>query len=72
MQFLLDDDKLAQGWRGEHESWDKELGYELFRKQMLKSNKSQLTEEMVARYFLFGKVFDACCQWQTQMEEVCP
>ena len=71
MQFLLEDDKLAQGWRGEHESWDKEFGYELFRKQMLKLNKDQLTEDVVARYFLFEKVFDACCQLQTQMEEVC-
>ena len=59
MKFFLKDDKLAQGWRGVHESWDKELAYELFRKQALTKTGDLLDNGIIERYFLFPEVFQA-------------
>lgn len=59
MRFMLNDDKVAQGWRGNHKSWDVEHAYELFRKQTLKINKELLTTVIIEKNFLFEAVYDA-------------
>ena len=59
MKFFIKDDKLAQGWRGVHESWDKELAYELFRKQALTKTGDFLDKSAIERHFLFLEVFQA-------------
>lgn len=60
MKFLIKDDKLAQGWRGVHESWDREQAYELFRKQALINTGDTLAESAIERYWLFPEVFQSC------------
>lgn len=59
MRFLLKDDKVAQGWRCKHESWDIEHSYELFRKQACKIEKELLTPIMIENNFLFKEVLEA-------------
>jgi hypothetical protein len=58
MRFLLEDDKMAQGWRGVHGPWDEEHAYELFRKQALRVDKSLLSTETIEKNFLFESVYD--------------
>lgn len=59
LNFLIKDDKIAQGWRGEHESWDIEYAYELFRKQVLKNDKESLATAVIEKDFLFEAVYKA-------------
>lgn len=58
IQFLIEDDKTAAGWRIPHESWDKEIGYELFRKLATKCEKGLLSTEIIKKYFLFEIVYN--------------
>ena len=60
MKFFIKDDKLAKGWRGVHESWDREQAYELFRKQALTKTGNFLDKSVVEKYFLFPEVFQSC------------
>jgi hypothetical protein len=60
MRFFLSDDRMAKGWRGDHESWDREHSHELFRKQCMRIPKELLSRDVIERYFLFEEVCDAC------------
>ena len=60
MNFLIEDDKRAQGWRGDHESWDKELTHEIFRKQVLKTDENLITPAMAEQNYLFPEVLQGC------------
>jgi hypothetical protein len=60
MKFFIKDDKLARGWRGVHQSWDREQAHELFRKQALTKTGDFLDRKTVERYFLFPEVFHSC------------
>lgn len=57
MKFLKEDDQIAIGWRGIHESWDVEHGHELFRKQAIKLGQELLSIEKIENYFLFPSVY---------------
>lgn len=61
MEFLLDDDKTAQGWRGRHEAWDKEITHHLVKKELIQNNAGDSSREDKETYFLFEEVFEGCC-----------
>lgn len=61
MEFLLDDDKTAQGWRGRHEAWDKEIAHHLVKKELIQNNAGDSSREDKETYFLFKEVFEGCC-----------
>lgn len=61
MEFLLEDDQTAQGWRGRHEAWDKEIAHQLTRKEMIQKNVDNSSRDNKENYFLFEEVFEDCC-----------
>jgi sulfur relay (sulfurtransferase) DsrC/TusE family protein len=66
IKFLLDDDKIAEGWRGKHEAWDKEIANQLARKKLIQKNDSEISREIKEYYFLFEEVFESCCNFKNQ------
>ena len=59
MKFFIKDDKIAQGWRGNHQSWDKECAYHLFKNQALTKTGDLLDKKTIEKYFLFPEVYNA-------------
>lgn len=58
LKFLYEDDQKCMGWRGHYESLEREVGFELLRKQFLLLNKLVGSEALVRKLFLFNEVFD--------------
>ena len=58
LKFLYESDKRCLGWRGRYESLEREIGYELLRKQFLLADEGLGTKGTRARLFLFDEVWE--------------
>ena len=58
LKFLYESDQHCLGWRGHYEALDREIGYELFRKQCLLADDGLVSKEARARLFLFDEVWE--------------
>jgi hypothetical protein len=60
MDFLVEDDAKAIGWRNEHKDWVEELAQEKSRKELLFRGLDQVTSQDIEENYLFASVYKAC------------
>lgn len=58
IEFVLKDSRECVGWRTDFNQAERDIGLELFRKDLAYLSKAEVDEELIERCFLFREVYD--------------